>query len=146
MHTAPRGRVSTVGSTWLRLRATRAQRHSMKGHNKNVLVPLEHTPSYPAAKQETCLHLPSVNFSSARVLPWLRDGFNRCAVKGKQAGITAHPPPLTMASLLPGENGTHRNHSPDQACMTNSARLAGGLRDPYYTEELRSRLPGGCRV
>ena len=50
MHTAPRGRVSTVGC------ASEPQgrsANSMKGHSKNVAVPLEHDPSYPAAKQKT---------------------------------------------------------------------------------------------
>ena len=71
----------------------------MKGQNTSVAVPFELNPPYPAAKQKTCLPLPSVNFSSARFLPWLRDGFN-CAVKEKQAGIPAHPPPLAMAIML----------------------------------------------
>ena len=101
----PRGRVTTVGCA---SEPTRRSTNSMKGQNTSVAVPFELNPPYPAAKQKTCLPLPSVNFSSARFLPWLRDGFN-CAVKEKQAGITVHPPPLAMASLLLGENGTHRN-------------------------------------
>ena len=99
MHTAPRGRVTTVGCAF---EPTRRSTNSMKGQNTSVAVPFELDPPYPAAKQKTCLPLPSVNFSSARFLPWLRDGFNE-----KQFFVT--PNSCAVAAALPESVGPHQN-------------------------------------
>ena len=107
MHTAPRGRVTTVGCAF---EPTRRSTNSMKGQNTSVAVSLKLNPSYPAAKQKTCLPLPSVNFSSARVLPWLRDGFNRCAVKEKTSWH--HCPSTASGHGQPAPGGEWHSQKP----------------------------------
>ena len=125
---------------------TRRSTNSMKGQNTSVAVPFELDPPYPAAKQKTCLPLPSVNFSSARVLPWLRDGFSRCAVKEKPAGITAHPTPLAMASLLLGENGTHRNPPTKNGDLKRANPFTLRVKGlaPHRTSRGPSKVPPQC--